>query len=158
MRGIPRPLAVIPADRVRRAFAIVAVAALCVLVQAAQAQADPTAEEWTQIKRVIAAQREALVSGDGTRAFSYAAPGIRRYFGDVATFMRMVQQSYSALVEARYVEFLEGAVIGGDVVQPLRLVLHDGTVWVALYGMQRQGDGSWLIASCVIAPSTVRSA
>jgi len=124
----------------------------------AHAQSEPSAEDWTQIKRVIAAQRDALVSGDGARAFTYAAPGIRRYFGDVATFMRMVQQSYAALVDARYVEFLDGAVIGGDVVQPLRLVMNDGTVWVALYGMQRQDDQSWRIASCVIAPSTVRSA
>jgi hypothetical protein len=136
-----------------------AVLALALLVAGAvRAQAEPSARDWTQIKAVIAAQRDALVSGDGARAFTYAAPGIRRSFGDVETFMRMVRQSYAALIDARYVEFLEGAVIGGDVVQPLRLVMNDGTVWVALYGMQRQDDGSWRIASCVIAPSTVRSA
>ena len=106
----------------------------------------------------IAAQREALVSGDGERAFSFAAPSIRRHFGDVETFMRMVRQGYAALLDARYVEFLEGAVIGGDVVQPLRLVMADGTVLVAIYGVERQSDGSWRISSCVIAPSTVRSA
>ena len=136
-----------------------AVLALALLVAGAvRAQAEPSAGDWTRIKAVISAQRDALVSGDGVRAFTYAAPGIRRHFGDVETFMRMVRQSYAALIDARYVEFLEGAVIGGDVVQPLRLVMNDGTVWVALYGMQRQDDGSWRIASCVIAPSTVRSA
>ena len=72
--------------------------------------------------------------------------------------MRMVRESYSALLDARYVEFLEGAVIEGDVVQPLRLVLPDDTVLVALYAMQKQADGGWRIAGCVIAPSTVRSA
>ena len=145
-------------DRRSIASRVFAVAALWLFALGAPAQADLTADDWTQIKRVIAAQRDALVSGDGDRAFTYAAPGIRRHFGDVATFMRMVQQSYAALIDARYVEFLDGALIGGDVVQPLRLVMNDGTVWVALYGMQRQGDGSWRIASCVIAPSTVRSA
>jgi len=123
-----------------------------------RAQSEPAAADWTQIKAVITAQRNALVRGDGSLAFGYAAPGIRRHFGDVDTFMRMVRQSYAALIDARYTEFLEGAVIGGDVVQPLRLVMNDGTVWVALYGMQRQPDGGWRIASCVIAPSTVRSA
>jgi hypothetical protein len=72
--------------------------------------------------------------------------------------MRMVRESYRALLDARYVEFLEGAVIAGDVVQPLRLVLPDGTVMVAIYGMQRETDGGWRIDACVIAPSTVRAA
>jgi Domain of unknown function (DUF4864) len=136
----------------------IALLATCVLAVHAFAQDAPSASDWTEIKRVIAAQRDALVAGDGERAFSFAAPSIRSHFGDVATFMRMVQQGYRALVDARYVEFLDGAVIGGDVVQPLRLVLPDGTVLVAIYGMQRQPDGAWRISSCVIAPSTVRSA
>lgn len=118
----------------------------------------PTAADWAEIRRVIAAQREALVAGDGERAFSFAAPSIRRQSGSADAFMQMVAGGYAALVDARHVEFLEGAVIAGDVVQPLRLVLPDGAVKVALYGMQRQADGSWRISACVIAPSTVRSA
>ena len=139
-----------------RQFVTVAMALF--VASAAAAQPVPAAADWKEIRTVIAAQRDALVSGAGERAFAYAAPGIQRHFGDVDTFMRMVRQSYGALIDARYVEFLEGAVIGGDVVQPLRLVMTDGTVWVAIYGMQRQAEGSWRIASCVIAPSTVRSA
>lgn len=133
-------------------------AAIVAVSQVAFAQAQPSQDDWTEIKRVIAAQREALVSGDGERAFSFAAPSIRTHFGDVATFMRMVRLGYAALLDARYVEFLDGAVIGGEIVQPLRLVLPDGTVVVAIYGMQRQADGAWRISSCAIAPSTVRSA
>ena len=132
--------------------------ALVAFSLSARAAPEPGAADWTEIKRVLAAQRDALVDGNGQRAFSFAAPSIQRQFGDVDTFMRMVRQSYAPLIDARYVEFREGAVIGGDVVQPLRLVMKDGTVWVAIYGMQRQADGSWRIASCVIAPSTVRSA
>jgi len=137
---------------------ILAIATLVALSQTALADPAPTKDEWTEIKRIIASQREALVNGDGERAFSFAAPSIRRQFGDVETFMRMVQQGYAALLDARYVEFLEGAVIGGEIVQPLRLVLPDGTVMVAIYGLQRQESGAWRISSCVIAPSTVRSA
>jgi uncharacterized protein DUF4864 len=133
-------------------------AAIVAFSQGVFAQVAPSTSDWTEIKRVIAAQRDALVSGDGERAFSFAAPSIRSHFGDVTTFMRMVRESYRALIEARYVEFLEGAVIAGDVVQPLRLVLPDGTVMVAIYGVQREADGGWRITSCVIAPSTVRSA
>jgi hypothetical protein len=135
-----------------------AMAVLFAVAAVAFAQTSPTAEDWTEIKRVIAAQRDALVRGDGEDAFAFATPAIRRRFGDANGFMRMVRESYRALLDARYVEFLEGAVIAGDVVQPLRLVLPDGAVMVAIYGMQREGDGRWRINACVIAPSTVRSA
>jgi len=55
-------------------------------------------------------------------------------------------------------ELLDGAIIEGSTIQPLRLVMPDGSVLVALYEMQKQADGGWRIAGCVIAPSTVRSA
>ena len=141
-------------------WALLAALLLVTAAALAQAQTDAitTAGDWAEIKRVIAAQREALVAGDGERAFSFASPAIRRQYGSVDAFMQMVASGYRALVDARYVEFLDGAVIAGDVVQPLRLILPDGAVKVALYSMQRQADGSWRISACVIAPSTVRSA
>ncbi|HVF63568.1 MAG TPA: DUF4864 domain-containing protein [Casimicrobiaceae bacterium] len=135
-----------------------AILTLALFVADAHASSSPTAGDWIEIKRVIAAQREALMADDGERAFSFAAPSIRRHFGDASTFMRMVRQGYEPLTTARYVEFLDGAVIAGDVVQPLRLVMPDGVVMVAIYGTQQQPDGSWRITSCVIAPSTLRSA
>ena len=140
-----------------RCFALAALVAIAT-AGFAQSELPPTAADWTEIRRVIAAQRDALVQEDGERAFSFATPAIRRHFGDADNFVRMVRESYRALLDARYVEFLEGAVIAGDVVQPLRLVLPDGTVMVAIYGMQRETDGRWRINACVIAPSTVRSA
>ena len=113
--------------------------------------------EWTVIRDAISEQLAALRSGDASRAFSFASAGIREQFYDAPTFLRMVQGSYAALLEARYTEFLEGAVIDGHTIQPLRLILRDDTVLVALYEMQRDEQGGWRIAGCVIAPSTVRS-
>jgi hypothetical protein len=115
------------------------------------------AAEWSAIKRIIGDQLVALRSGDATRAFSYASTGIRDQFDDATTFLLMVRQRYGVLLTARYTEFLEGAVIDGHTIQPLRLVMNDDTVLVALYEMQRDERGGWRIAGCVIAPSTVRS-
>ncbi len=70
----------------------------------------------------------------------------------------MVRTSYGALTAARYTEFLEGAVIEGRVIQPLRLIGPDNTVLVALYTMEKQKDGRWKIAGCVLAPSSVQAA
>ena len=113
--------------------------------------------EWKAIQQVINEQLKALKAGDGTKAMTYAVPGIREQFGTPERFLRMVREGYSALLEARSNTFLEGAVVDGATIQPLQLVLPDNTVLVALYQMEKQKDGRWRIAGCVIAPSTVQS-
>ena len=115
------------------------------------------AEEWQAIRAVVEAQLAALKAGDGARAMTYATPGIRVQFGTPENFLQMVRTSYAALLDARHTQFLEGAVIDGATIQPLRLVLPDETVQVALYRMQREPGGAWRIAGCALAPSTVQS-
>jgi hypothetical protein len=134
--------------------------ALATALAGAQVPVGPThsAAEWEKIRAVVTAQREALVAGEGERAFAFATPALRRQYGSAEAFMRMVRSGYQALADARYVELLDGGVIEGSTIQPLRLVMPDGAVLVALYTMDRQRDGSWRIAGCVIAPSTVKSA
>jgi hypothetical protein len=116
-----------------------------------------TKAEWTAIKKVISQQLAALRAGNGERAFGYASPGIQAQFGDAQTFLAMVRAGYSALLDARYTEFLEGAVIDGVIVQPLRLIAPDNSVRVALYTMEKQKRG-WRISGCQLAPSTVQAA
>lgn len=142
----------------------VAIVATWLLACAASAQplaivdsdASLPASEWRAIKRVVSGQLAAFKAGDGDKAFSYASPGIRAQFVDAPTFIEMVRQGYGALLAARYTEFLEGAVIEGRVIQPLRVVGHDNSVVVALYTMEKH-SGRWKIAGCVLAPSTVQA-
>lgn len=129
--------------------------ALSVWPGAASAQQPKLrASDWKAMQAVIAAQRAAFLAGDGDKAFGYATPAIRAQFGDPATFLEIVRNGYAPLLTARYVEFLQGAVIDGAIIMPLRLVDADNTVRVALYMMERQPGGSWRIAGCRIAPST----
>jgi hypothetical protein len=116
------------------------------------------ASDWKSIKQVIAAQRAALIAGKGEKAFGYATPAIRAQFGEADIFMAMVQVGYPALLTARYTEFLEGAVIDGLIIQPLRLVDADNSVRVALYTMEKQKNGAWRISGCRIGPSTIQAA
>jgi len=151
-------------SRPRRAFLHGALA-LCLapLARAADAPlskdlgAALSSQEWQAIRKVISQQLAALRVGDGGKAFGYATPGIQAQFGDARTFMAMVRHEYSPLLGARYSEFLEGAVIDGIIVQPLRLIAPDNTVLVAFYTMERQKRGAWRISGCMIAPSTVRA-
>jgi hypothetical protein len=162
--GLPRPTAL---TRIGRAWRIVLVAALTLIVPpgslalstaaVSERVAGIAASDWPAIRGIIGDQLSALRSGDAARAYSFASNGIQLQFHDAPTFLRMVRGSYSQLLEARYTEFLEGAVVDGHVIQPLRLVLEDDTVLVALYEMVQEDTGAWRIGGCVLAPSTVRS-
>jgi len=142
-----------------RAFgaALACVALVALSPSASAARAEPSARDWKTIRQVIGDQRAALRKDDAARAFGFASRGLRAQFESAENFMRMVHDGYQPLIDARRVEFLEGAVIDGQVIQPLRLVLADDTVLVALYTMLREDGGRWRIAGCMIAPSTVRS-
>lgn len=95
--------------------------ALAALAGVAAAQAPEVRDaDWKAMRAVVTQQRAALIAGDGDKAFSYATPGIRAQFGDAKTFMEMVRGGYAALLTARYVEFLQGAVIDDTVIVPLR--------------------------------------
>jgi hypothetical protein len=149
------------ASRSRRKFLL---AAASLAVGTGFARAAVAAEkklsraQWLAIRKVISDQLAALRAGDADTAFGYASPGIRAQFGDAANFIAMVREAYSALIEARYTEFLEGAVIDGVIVQPLRLIAPDNSVQVALYTVERQPGRGWRITGCQIAPSTVQAA
>ena len=140
------------------AATLVAVPSPSASAQPRPAESSLRAAEWTAIRRVIGEQRKALKSGDGKKALSFASPGIREQFGAPENFLAMVRNGYAALLAARYAEFLDGAVIDGAVIQPLRLVAPDNSVVVALYTMEKQKDGRWKIAGCILAPSTVQAA
>jgi Domain of unknown function (DUF4864) len=140
--------------------ATVALVASVAEARAAPLPGEPTlpAAQWKAIQRVVTDQLRALKAGNAAKAFSFASPGIRAQFGTPDNFIAMVRSSYDALLVARYTEFLEGAVVDGRVIQPLRLFAPDNTVLVALYTMEKQKDGRWKIAGCVLAPSTVQAA
>jgi hypothetical protein len=148
------------ASSARRTFLVRALAAA--LWPAAPTLAHPvetklSKADWQVIRKAISQQLAALRAGDGDRAFSYASPGIQAQFGNAQSFMAMVRGAYSPLLVARYTEFLEGAVIDGVVIQPLRLIAPDNTVQVALYTLEKQGRGRWRINGCRLAPSTVQA-
>lgn len=102
------------------------------------------------IRRVIDDQIVAFQNDDGDRAFSHAAPGIRARFGSADFFMRMVRQNYRPLYRLRSYDFETLSIEDGTPVQPVRLVGPTGRISLALYQMERQPDGGWKIAGCVL--------
>jgi hypothetical protein len=76
---------------------------------------------------------------------------------DWRAIRNVIRRQLAALLVARYTEFLDGALVDGVVIQPLRLVAPDNTVLVAFYSLQKLPDG-WRINGCRLAPSTVQAA
>ena len=115
-----------------------------------RAQSDMEAADVQGIRRVIEQQIDAFQQDDGTRAFSFAAPAIRKIFPTAEIFMRMVRQGYQPVYRPRSYAFDELTRIDGRLVQPVRVVGPDGVPVTALYIMERQPDGGWKIGGCVL--------
>ena len=150
-------LSAMPIRLARALLAVLTLAAMTTALAAGEPR-EPAPRDWKAIKAVIGDQLATLKKDDGARAFKHAAPALQAQFGDAATFLRMVHAGYQPLIDARHREYLDGAVVEGQVIQPVRLVLKDDTVLVALYTMQKDDAGRWRIAGCLLAPSTVKSA
>ncbi|NQW09116.1 MAG: DUF4864 domain-containing protein [Alphaproteobacteria bacterium] len=108
-------------------------------------------------RAVIGAQVDAFRRQAWSEAFGYASPSIRTLFGTVDRFRSMVLNGYEAVVRPRVFEFEAPAEIDGRPTQPVFVVGPDGVARRALYFMERQPDGRWLIDGCMLLPIADRT-
>ena len=121
------------------------------------ARAEPvSAADTRAVRAVVEAQLAAFAQDDGPLAFSYAAPSIREMFGNADRFMAMVRTSYPVVYRPAAVVFLHPQWVQGRMVQGVHLTDAGGTLWLALYQLERQADQSWRISACTIQPSSGR--
>ena len=108
---------------------------------------DPTAS--AQYQRIITRQLEAFRSDDGALAYSFAAPSIRQAFPTPDAFMAMVKRGYMPVYRAQSYRFGDTVTDAqGRPGQRVTLTGPDGKTYEALYSMERQPDGTWLINGC----------
>ena len=120
---------------------------------AQQPPATVGAADGAAIRRVIADQMAAFQRDDGAAAFGYASPTIREMFRTPEIFMEMVKSGYRPVYRPRRVEF---GIIDTEDGQPTQHVLvtgPDGAEVEALYFMEHEKDGRWLINGCELKPS-----
>jgi Domain of unknown function (DUF4864) len=115
-------------------------------------RAAVSAEDVQAVQVTVRAQLAAFAGDDAERAFSYAAPNIRTLFQTPENFMAMVRQAYPVVYRPSEVKFLTPKSLDAAVVQPVHLRDGGGQSWLAMYTLQRQVDGGWLISGCVLAP------
>ena len=132
---------------------------LWTLALATPAQAaDIGAAQAKQMRAVVQAQLAAFAADDARRAFSFAAPAIRKMFGTPENFIAMVRTSYPVVYRPASVSFLKPVVVDGRFVQAVQLTDAEGGVWLALYQLQRQKNGRWLVEGVHLVESDARMA
>ncbi len=103
-----------------------------------------------EFERIISTQISAFHADDGTKAFSFAGPKLQKRFARPSNFMRMVRTGYPAVYRAKSFDFAGISDELGKPTQRVSLIGPDGDLWLALYGFQKQPDGTWRISAVVI--------
>lgn len=125
--------------------------ALAILLFAIPAAARAGDTDADSVRSVISRQIDAFRKDDGEGAYGFAAPGIKRLFPSADAFMAMVRMGYPQVYRPQSFDF--GPLKqqeDGDVLQDVRIVDAAGEFWTAVYALERQPDGSWLISGCWI--------
>ena len=140
----------------RKIFEALALSIVVILSPVGAQAMDPQPAELqvrdvAEIRNTILQQLEAFRADDADRAFSYAAPEIRRRFKTAEMFLTMVRKSYQAVYRPRFSELLPIQRIEGNIVQPLAVIGPSGILETAFYIMEPQPRGGWKIGACIIA-------
>lgn len=97
---------------------------------------------------VINRQIDALQNGRADEAYSYASPKIRQIYPTVDAFMSMVTNGYPMVKNPKNLAFGKSEEMGpGKVSQQVLILGPDGKDYEAMYTVEQQPDGSWLITS-----------
>lgn len=122
------------------------IASVMLLVPAA-AQEGETA--W---RDSVTGQIEALRSGDGEAALSFAGAGFRANYDDPQRFLDDITRSgYGPIAGSRSHSFgTFRELTSGAVVQVVEIVGTDGKVWEAIYQLADEPDEGWRVQGVVL--------
>lgn len=100
-----------------------------------------------EVQRVISDQLSAFIEKDGPRAYSHAAPSIRKMYPTSDYFMAMVERGYGPIYRSTTHDFGRNRVENGNIYQELILTGERGITWESVYSLSKQDNGSWKIIS-----------
>lgn len=98
-----------------------------------------------EVQRIISDQLSAFIENDAQRAYSYAAPSIKKIYPDANSFMAMVERGYGPIYRSTTRDFGRNRAANGNIYQELILTGERGITWESLYSLSKQDDGSWKI-------------
>ena len=153
------PQATFMTHLVQRAFQFVLPAVFMALQALMPAHAEAlSAKDEKAVQAVVQSQLTAFSKDDADKAFSYAAPDLRKTIGSSSAFMAMVKNSYPVVYRPASVAFLKAEGSGDEVLQRVQMLDASGTSYLALYSLQRQKDKTWRISGCAVVENKGRMA
>jgi hypothetical protein len=106
------------------------------------------------IQIVVQSQLNALAEDDAPRAFALATSAIRSRIGNADDFLQMIKHDYDPVYRHQRAIFSAPEIIDGNIIELVRLTDRDNRVWVAIYKMEQDNDGSWKIDGCQLLETT----
>ncbi|MEL6913728.1 MAG: DUF4864 domain-containing protein [Pseudomonadota bacterium] len=113
--------------------------------------AGPVTAQNDGIRATIDGQMEAFRADDFAQAFSFAAPNIKRMFGDSERFGMMVRNGYPMVWKNTDVRYLELREIGGNLWQMVQIEDDQGQFHYLDYLMIETAEG-WQIGAVQFLP------
>lgn len=110
------------------------------------------------VRIVIEGQLAALARDDAAKAFSFAAPNVRKAVGNAEGFLDMVRRGYPVVYRHASVAFLKAEGKDGVVVQRVQMNDAEGMGWLAVYTLERQKGNIWKITGCQVVENKARMA
>ncbi len=111
----------------------------------AQETVASTAQAVTQ---VVQSQLSAFAEGDAEKAFSLATAATQSLAGTPGELMRVIKHRFAPIYRHRQALFSEPEIIGTHGLQVVQLIDHDNLVWIAIYQVEHEADGTWKVDGC----------
>jgi hypothetical protein len=108
--------------------------------------------ELDRIRGSIRAHIRAVTARDAAGAYESLTPIIKDYYSNSNAFLDALTTELKPVVNAESFTFASIEREAEDAVQSVVLTDPRGREWLARYRLQRQGDGSWAIQSCLVEP------
>lgn len=107
---------------------------------------------------VIDSQLRAFQQDDNAGAYSFAAPNVKRIFPTLDSFMNMVTNGYPPVHKPRNFAFGKVQEMGPtSIIQQVLIVGPDGKDYEAVYTLELQPDGRYLVTGVSLRASNALS-
>lgn len=131
-----------------RKFSAAALAVI-LLILIAMAYATKAYEKDAQeIQNVIQLQLHAVMREDAEMAFSFASASSQDELGSPADFMDLIRHDFPMMYRYRQVQFDEYDIDVDHATQIVHFTDENSAIWIGVYRMLREKNGTWKIAGC----------
>jgi hypothetical protein len=115
----------------------------------AQSAAQETYGKAAQaVTLVVQSQLHAFAEDDAETAFSLATESTQNLAQTPNDFLNVIKQRFTPIYRHRHALFSEPEIIEGYALQVVQLIDHDNLVWIAIYEVEREADGTWKVDGC----------